>query len=104
MPLLKRTAKSSFGPPTRWSSKGPAKSCLPSASSSPLAAAKFSLYFFRAHEAEQERKRQNGNGKSASLDGVHQRIEEATVFIDAAHQCYVRLGSQPTPPTNLLPA
>ena len=72
----------------------------------PLAAAKFSLYFFRAHEAEKERKAQNGGAKPASLDGVHQRIEEATVFIDAAHQCYVRLGSQPssTPPTNLLPA
>jgi sulfite reductase (ferredoxin) len=70
----------------------------------PVAAAKFSLYFFRAHEAEKELKAQNGNGTPPSLDGVHTRIEEATLFIDAAHQCYTRLASQPKPPTNLLPA
>ena len=69
----------------------------------PLAAAKFSLYLFRAHEAQKEAQKENG--KAASLDGVHQLIEEATLFIDAAHQCYTRLGSKlSTTPTNLLPA
>jgi sulfite reductase (ferredoxin) len=62
----------------------------------PLAAAKFSLYLFRAHEAQKEK-----NGTPTSLDGVHQRIEEATVFIDAAHQCYTRLGSQLSGATKL---
>src|SRR5450432_1134890 len=64
-----------------------------------LAAAKFSLYLFRAHEAQADAKR-----AAATPDGVHQRIEEATLFIDAAHQCYTRLGSQLSGPTKLLPA
>ena len=34
---------------------------------------------------------------------VHQLIEEATLFIDAAHQCYTRLGAQLSGPTKLLP-
>jgi sulfite reductase (ferredoxin) len=62
----------------------------------PLAAARFSLYLFRAHEAEKDK-----NRAPASLDVVHQRIEEATLFIDAAHQCYTRLGSQLSGPTKL---
>ena len=32
-------------------------------------------------------------GKDQSKDAAHQLIEEATLFIDAAHQCYTRLGS-----------
>jgi hypothetical protein len=28
-----------------------------------------------------------------SAESAHQVIEEATLFIDAAHQCYARLGS-----------
>jgi sulfite reductase (ferredoxin) len=63
----------------------------------PLAAAKFSLYLFRAHEAES-----GARGAAATPESVHQRIEEATLFIDAAHQCYTRLGSQLSGPVNLL--
>jgi sulfite reductase (ferredoxin) len=49
----------------------------------PFAGGKFAHYFFRAHDE---------NGKSASQESVHQLIEEATLFVDAAHQCYTRLG------------
>jgi sulfite reductase (ferredoxin) len=66
----------------------------------PVAAAKFSLYLFRAHEALKD-----PNRAAATPAGVHQLIEEATLFIDAAHQCYIRLAAPPaTPTTNLLPA
>ncbi len=60
----------------------------------PFAGPKFAHYFFRAHE-DKERDR------AATGDAVHQLIEEATLFVDAAHQCYTRLGSSlraPTPP------
>jgi sulfite reductase (ferredoxin) len=50
----------------------------------PFAGGKFAQYFFRAHE---------DNGKAQNAESVHQLIEEATLFIDAAHQCYTRLGS-----------
>ncbi len=59
----------------------------------PIVAAKFSLYFIRAHEAIKE-----GRG-AATQDAVHQLIEEATLFVDAAHQCYVRLGPTLRAPT-----
>ena len=66
----------------------------------PLAAAKFSLYLFRAHEAQKQATR-----AAATPDGVHQLIEEATTFIDAAHQCYIRLATTKTSTTNVsLPA
>jgi len=58
-----------------------------------FAGGKFAQYFFRAYD---------DRGKDHSKDGVHQLIEEATLFIDAAHQCYTRLGSalrNPTPAT-----
>ena len=55
-----------------------------------FAGAKFARYFFRAHEER---------GKDHSKDAVHQLIEEATLFIDAAHQCYTRLGSALRNPT-----
>jgi sulfite reductase (ferredoxin) len=51
----------------------------------PLAGAKFSHFLFRAHEE---------NGKPATREGVRQRIEEATLFVDASHQCYTKLASE----------
>jgi sulfite reductase (ferredoxin) len=65
----------------------------------PLAAAKFSLYLFRAHEVLSDK-----NRPAATPDSTHQLIEEATVFIDAAHQCYTRLGAALSGPVNLLKA
>jgi sulfite reductase (ferredoxin) len=50
----------------------------------PFAGGKFAAYFFRAHEER---------GKPATQESAHQLIEEATLFVDAAHQCYTRLGS-----------
>ena len=50
----------------------------------PFAGGKFAQYFFRAHEER---------GGLANRENVHQLIEEATLFVDAAHQCYTRLGS-----------
>ena len=58
----------------------------------PFAGGKFAQYLFRAHEEREQGPRRK--------DAVHQLIEEATLFIDAAHQCYTRLGSalrNPTP-------
>jgi sulfite reductase (ferredoxin) len=57
-----------------------------------FAGGKFAEYFFRAHD---------DRGKTASVEEAHQLIEEATLFVDAAHQCYTRYGSalrNPTPP------
>ena len=57
-----------------------------------FAGGKFAEYFFRAHDE---------HAKTSSAEGVHQLIEEATLFVDAAHQCYTRFGSglkDPTPP------
>jgi sulfite reductase (ferredoxin) len=50
----------------------------------PFAGGKFAHYFFRANDE---------HGKPATLESAHQLIEEATLFVDAAHQCYARLGS-----------
>jgi sulfite reductase (ferredoxin) len=50
----------------------------------PFAGPKFAHYFFRAHEERD---------KASTADSVHQLIEESTLFVDAAHQCYTRLGS-----------
>jgi sulfite reductase (ferredoxin) len=51
----------------------------------PFAGPKFAHYLFRAHEER---------GKTAATrDGAHQLIEEATLFVDASHQCYQRLAS-----------
>jgi sulfite reductase (ferredoxin) len=55
-----------------------------------FAGGRFAQYFFRAHEERD---------KDQSKDAVHQLIEEATLFIDAAHQCYTRLGSSLRNPT-----
>ncbi len=56
----------------------------------PFAGGKFAQYLFRAHEER---------SKDQSKDAVHQLIEEATLFVDAAHQCYTRLGSALRNPT-----
>jgi sulfite reductase (ferredoxin) len=50
----------------------------------PFAGGKFAHYLFRAFE---ERHR------PATRETAHQLIEEATLFVDASHQCYTRLGS-----------
>jgi sulfite reductase (ferredoxin) len=50
----------------------------------PFAGGKFANYFFRAYEER---------GIKANAEAVHQQIEEATLFVDAVHQCYTRLGS-----------
>jgi sulfite reductase (ferredoxin) len=50
----------------------------------PFAGGKFAHYLFRAHDER---------GKPATPETAHQLIEEATLFVDAAHQCYTRLGS-----------
>ena len=50
----------------------------------PFAGGKFAHYFFRAHEER---------SKAPTAESAHQLIEEATLFVDAAHQCYTRLGA-----------
>ena len=62
----------------------------------PFAGGKFAHYFFRANDER---------GKPATLESAHQLIEEATLFVDAAHQCYARLGSalKATVPSPTLP-
>ncbi|MBC8132718.1 MAG: nitrite/sulfite reductase [Deltaproteobacteria bacterium] len=50
----------------------------------PYAGGKFAQYFFRVHEEHQN---------ADTQEAVHQLIEEATLFVDAAHQCYARLGA-----------
>ena len=60
-----------------------------------FAGPKFAQYFFRAHEE---------HAKTASLEEAHQMIEEATLFVDAAHQCYTRFGSALRNPTVTVPA
>ncbi len=49
----------------------------------PFAHGKFAHYFFRAHD---------DRGQAPTTESVHQLIEESTLFVDAAHQCYMRLG------------
>jgi sulfite reductase (ferredoxin) len=56
----------------------------------PFAGGKFAHYFFRAYDER---------NAPASHDSVHQLIEEATLFVDASHQCYTRLGSALHGPT-----
>ncbi len=58
------------------------------------AGSKFADFLFMADESL---KKNGGNGKTTQ-DLAHQRIEEAQLFIDAAHSCYGRLmGAQSTP-------
>jgi sulfite reductase (ferredoxin) len=53
----------------------------------PYAGGKFAHYFFKAHE---------DSGKVADAQGAHQLIEEAQLFVDAAHQVTTRI-------TNVMP-
>ncbi len=53
----------------------------------PFAGAKFARYIFRAHE-------EVSAGKSADKDLALKRIEEALLFIEAAHACYGRLDEK----------
>lgn len=52
----------------------------------PFAGPKFAHYLFRLHS-------QGINGVSKEV--AHQIIEEAQLFVDAAHQCYARIGETP---------
>jgi sulfite reductase (ferredoxin) len=63
----------------------------------PYAGGKFAQYFFRIHE---------DRGSAATQEAAHQVIEEAQLFVDAAHQCYTRLGAGlgATPPEPLVSA
>jgi sulfite reductase (ferredoxin) len=49
----------------------------------PFSGGKFAHYFFRAYEHR---------GDASSKDGAHQLIEEAQLFVEAAHQCYTRIA------------
>jgi len=53
----------------------------------PFAGAKFAQYFFQAHERRAE---------APSAERTHQLIEEAQLFIEAAHACYARMSVQAT--------
>jgi sulfite reductase (ferredoxin) len=50
----------------------------------PYAGGKFAQYFFKAHDEK---------GKASSKEAAHQLIEEAQLFVDAAHQCYTKYGA-----------
>jgi sulfite reductase (ferredoxin) len=50
----------------------------------PFEGGKFAHYFFKAHEE---------GGKTSDAQSAHQLIEEAQLFVDAAHACYTRIGS-----------
>jgi sulfite reductase (ferredoxin) len=50
----------------------------------PYAGGKFAQYFFRIHDEK---------ARAPSKEAAHQVIEEAQLFVDAAHQCYGRLGA-----------
>jgi sulfite reductase beta subunit-like hemoprotein len=56
----------------------------------PFVGGKFAHFFFRAHETRDE---------PQTLDSAHQLLEEAQLFLDAAHQCYVREGARLATPT-----
>jgi sulfite reductase (ferredoxin) len=51
----------------------------------PFAGAKFAQYLFKAHE--------EAGGKTHSKESAHQLIEEAQLFVDAAHQAHTRIGT-----------
>jgi sulfite reductase (ferredoxin) len=50
----------------------------------PYAGGKFAQYFFRVHDDK---------ARASTKEAAHQIIEEAQLFVDAAHQCYTRLGA-----------
>jgi sulfite reductase (ferredoxin) len=49
----------------------------------PYAGGKFAQYFFRVHDEK---------ARAGSVAAAHQILEEAQLFVDAAHQCHLRLG------------
>jgi sulfite reductase (ferredoxin) len=51
----------------------------------PFAGSKFAQYLFKAHE--------DGLNKSHSKESAHQLVEEAQLFVDAAHQAHSRIGN-----------
>jgi len=53
------------------------------------AGGKFAQYFFKAHEEK---------GQTTSKEAAHQLIEEAQLFVDAAHQCYTKYGASLSAP------
>ena len=59
----------------------------------PFAGAKFAQYLFRVHEE---------HAAATSPEAVHQLVEEASLFVDAAHQCYARLGASLGGPTGAI--
>jgi sulfite reductase (ferredoxin) len=50
----------------------------------PYAGGKFAHYFFRVHDEK---------GKADTQEAAHMMIEEAQLFVDAAHQVHTRLGA-----------
>jgi sulfite reductase (ferredoxin) len=50
----------------------------------PFAGPKFANDFFKVHEDK---------ARAASQEAAHQIIEQAQLFVDAAHQCYTRFGA-----------
>jgi sulfite reductase (ferredoxin) len=50
----------------------------------PYAGGKFAQYFFKAHDEA---------GSVSDAQGAHQLIEEAQLFVDAAHQVTTRIGN-----------
>jgi len=51
----------------------------------PFAKGKFGSYLLRTHE-----ERTNGNGARTTIQHARQRVEEAQLFIEAAHGCHAR--------------
>ena len=52
----------------------------------PFAGARFAAFLLRAHDAP---------GGELDRERAHQRIEEAQLFIEAAHACYDRMQEKP---------
>ena len=52
----------------------------------PFSGGKFAQYFFQAHERR---------GGKYNAESAHYLIEEAQLFIEAAHSCYARMAAQP---------
>jgi sulfite reductase (ferredoxin) len=52
----------------------------------PFTGGKFAQYFFKAHEQA---------GSTYNAETAHQLVEEAQLFIEAAHSCYAKLLAQP---------
>jgi len=52
----------------------------------PFSGGKFAQYFFQAHARR---------GEKYNAESVHYLIEEAQLFIEAAHSCYGRMAAQP---------